>query len=91
MRLARGQGAGIDNVGGILLELLGVLGQRGTGQSHETGTGGLEDTEGTDQLEERIDTAGLGGAVEKVSQYEIMNDTLGKDRRRTPQQCSYCC
>lgn len=66
MRLAGGQGAGIDNVGGILLDLLGVLGQRGTGQSHETGTGGLEDTEGTDQLEEGVDTAGLGGAVERL-------------------------
>lgn len=52
MRLAGRQGAGIDNVGGVLLELLSVLGERGAGKSHETGTGGLEDTEGTDQLEE---------------------------------------
>lgn len=68
MRLAGGQGAGVDHVGGILLELLGLLGQRRTRQSHETGTGGLEDTEGTDELEERVDTAGLGGAAEKPSQ-----------------------
>lgn len=61
-RLTRGEGAGIDNVGGILLNLLGGLGQRGTGQSHETGTGGLEDAEGTDQLEEGVDTVGLSGA-----------------------------
>jgi hypothetical protein len=67
MRLAGGQGAGIDNVGGILLDLLGVLGQRGAGQSHETGTSGLEDTEGTDQLEEGVDTAGFGGTVERLA------------------------
>lgn len=48
MRLAGGQGAGVDNVGGVLLDILGLLGQRRTGQSHETGTGGLEDTEGAD-------------------------------------------
>jgi len=67
-RLTRRQGAGIDDISGILLDILGRLGQRRTGQSHETGTGGLEDTERTDQLEERVDTAGLGGAVCEVSQ-----------------------
>jgi hypothetical protein len=61
--LARGQGAGIDNVGGILLELLSLLGQRGTGQSHETGAGGLKNTEGTDELEEGVDAVRLGGAI----------------------------
>ena len=59
--LARRQGAGIDDISGILLDLLALLGQRRTGKGHETGTGGLQDTEGTDQLQERIDTAGLGG------------------------------
>jgi hypothetical protein len=87
MRLAGGKGAGIDNVGGVLLDLLSLLRQRGTRQSHETGTGRLEDTEGTDQLEEGVDTAGLGGAVERLSQY----DTSEADKRLTPQQCNCCC
>lgn len=60
--LAGGQGAGVDDVSGLLLELLGLLGQRGTRQSHETGTSGLKDTEGTDELEEGVDTVRLGGA-----------------------------
>lgn len=59
-RLARGKGASIDNVGGVLLKLLGLLGERRTRQGHETGPSGLENTEGADQLEERVDTAGLG-------------------------------
>lgn len=62
--LARRQGAGIDKISGVLLDILALLRQRRTRQSHETGSGGLEDTERTEQLEEGVDTAGLGGAVE---------------------------
>lgn len=60
-RLARGQGASIDNVGGVFLKLLGSLGERRARKGHEAGAGGLENAEGADQLEERVDTAGLGG------------------------------
>jgi hypothetical protein len=63
--LAGGQSAGVDNVGGLLLELLVLLGQRGTGQSHEAGTGGLKNTEGTDELEEGVNTVRFGGAMSR--------------------------
>ena len=61
--LARGQGAGINNVGSILLDVLVGLTQRRTGKGHQTSPGGLKDTEGTDQLEERVDTGRLGRAI----------------------------
>jgi hypothetical protein len=61
--LTRGQGAGIDNVGSILLDLLVGLTQRRARKGHQTSPGGLENTEGTDQLEERVDTGRLGRAV----------------------------
>lgn len=60
--LARGKGAGIDDVGSILLNLLADLTERRTGKGHQTSPGGLKDTEGTNQLEERVDTVGLGRA-----------------------------
>lgn len=65
--LTRGQGAGVDNVGGLLLKLLGLLGKRRTGQSHETGTSGLKNTEGTNKLEERVDTVRFSRAGSDMS------------------------
>lgn len=75
--LTRGQGAGVDNVGSLLLKLLGLLGQRRTGQSHETGTGGLQNTERTDEFEEGVDTVRLSGASGRYVSKECMVDTLG--------------
>lgn len=64
--LARGEGAGVDHVGGFLLELLGRFGQRGTRKGHETGAGGFQDTEGVDELHEGVDTGGFRGAINYV-------------------------
>ena len=50
--LAGGESAGVDNVGGILLDLFVVLRQRRTGEGHETSAGGLKDTERSDELQE---------------------------------------
>lgn len=63
--LTRREGAGVNNIGGVLLNLLGRLGERRSGQSHQTGAGGFEDTEGTDELEEGVDTGRLSGAIEQ--------------------------
>lgn len=63
-RLTRGKLAGIDNVIGLLhMGLFAVLVQRRAGKGHETGTGGLKNAEGGNELEEGVDPDGLGGAV----------------------------
>lgn len=88
--LARRQGASIDNVGGILLNLLAGLTKRRAGKGHQTGPGGLKNTERTDQLEERVNTVGLGGA-----RRENMSQLLSKNESGqgilTPRQCSCWC
>ena len=61
--LTGGKGAGVDDVGSVLFDLLAGLEERRAGKGHETGTGGLQDTEGADELHEGVDTGGLGGAV----------------------------
>jgi hypothetical protein len=88
--LAGREGAGIDNVGGILLDLLVGLKQRRAGKGHQTSPGGLEDTEGSDQLEERVDTGRLSRAVKNnesmvIGMYESGRKVL------TPRQCSCWC
>jgi hypothetical protein len=65
--LTRGKGASVDDIGGVLLDLFGRLGERRPGQSHQTGASGFEDTEGADKLEEGVDTGRLRGAIEQVS------------------------
>ena len=62
MRLAGRQHAGVDNLVRLLQVgvLIGSI-QRGAGQGHETGTGGLEDAKGGDELEERVYPGRLGG------------------------------
>ncbi len=60
--LARGKHAGVDNI--VRLLRVGILVgpiQRRAGQRHETGTGGLEDAKGSDELEERVYPGRLGG------------------------------
>ncbi len=62
--LTRRQLAGIYNLIGFLEErLLGRSAERRSGQGHETGTGGLEDTKRRNELEEGVDSRGLGGTV----------------------------
>lgn len=63
INLTRGQGAGIDNISGVLLNLLALLRQGRAGQGHETSASGLKDTEGTNELEERVDTARLSRPI----------------------------
>ena len=52
VHLSRGQGAGIDNVFGLLLHLFAGTVERRSGQSHETCSGTFEDTERRDELHE---------------------------------------
>lgn len=66
INLTRGKGAGIDNITGVLLDLLALLRQGRTRQSHETSASGLKDTEGTNKLEERVDTAGLSRPISEL-------------------------
>lgn len=61
--LTWGQGARVDNISGILLDLFLLLSERRTRQGHQTSPGGFEDTEWSDQLQEGVDTGRLGGAV----------------------------
>lgn len=64
--LTRGKLASINNVIGLLhMGLLAVLVKRRAGQGHETSTGGLKNAEGGNELEERVDSDGLRGAVEE--------------------------
>lgn len=87
--LARRQSGGVNNVGGILLGFLALLRQRRTGQSHETGPSRLENTEGTDQLEERVDTARLG----RPGLFQVRTGSSNKYTQRTVltvPQCSCC-
>ncbi len=68
--LARRELDSIDNL--ILLHLDSValrVQQRRPGQGHQAGPGRLEDAEGGDELEERVDAAGLGGPTEIMCQY----------------------
>ena len=62
--LAGGQSAGINNIRSILLNFLIRLRKRRPGQSHETSASRLEDTERTDQFEERVNTTGLGRPIQ---------------------------
>lgn len=61
--LTRRQGAGIDNVSSFLLNFLGNFSKWRTSQGHQTGSGGFQDTEGTDEFEEGIDTGWFGGSI----------------------------
>jgi hypothetical protein len=63
--LTRGKGAGVNHVGSFLLELFVGLKQRRPGQSHQTGSGGLENTEGGNEFHEGVNTAGLSRAIKK--------------------------
>jgi hypothetical protein len=69
--LARGQLAGIDNL--VRLLQVGILVgsiQRGARQSHETGPGGLENAERSNEFEERVYPGRLRRAVRECNQYE---------------------
>lgn len=73
LHLTRRKGAGIDDVGSFLFDLLVGLGERRTGKGHETGPGGFQDTEGSNHLHEGVDTVWLCGAFGELvwfSQYE---------------------
>ena len=62
--LTRGELADVDNVISLLGNgfIIGAVEWR-TRQGHETSAGGLEDTEGSDQLQEGLDSVRFGGAV----------------------------
>jgi hypothetical protein len=57
--LSRWEGAGINDLFGLLDELLVGAVQGRAWKGHETGAGGLEDTEWSNELHERVDTGRL--------------------------------
>ena len=65
--LARRKGAGINNFGGIFLDLLSRSRERGTRKGHEARPGRLKDTEWGNQFHERVDATGFGGTIDGES------------------------
>ena len=56
---------GVDNLAGFLLNLISRSREGGSWEGHETRPSGLENTEGGNELEEGIDTAGFGGTIDE--------------------------
>lgn len=89
INLTRRESAGVDNVGGILLNVVVGLEKRRPGQSHETGTSGFKDTEGRNELHEGVNTIGLSGAIEdRLVQNRLFPCQEEEAGKPTVQQCS---
>lgn len=87
--LTRRKGASVDNVRGILFHLVVGLEKRRPGQSHETGSSGLEDTEGRNELHEGVNTVGLSGTIANQLVWDRVFPCRKKETGKlTVQQCS---
>ncbi len=65
--LARGESAGVHHIVCVSDGILVGSVQRRSRKCHQPGPGGFEDTKGSNQFREGIDSAGFGGAVQNLA------------------------